>query len=153
MSVTGATLLAEFRALIHAAYYDTSNLLWTDAKCYALLTVALHEVASELPLGDAWSLSDFTVTAGAATASLKVTSSEQYQNLLELRRNADGYILTKRTLEELDLSYWHDQTTSTLSAADPIEYAFYEGADQTITVKFQAPARSNTAIDVLRSIL
>lgn len=153
MSSLGSTLLAEFRALIHATYYDSGNALWPDAKCYTLLTVAMQEVASELPLGEAWSLSDFTVSAGSASGTLSTASSAQYQNILELRRNSDGYLLQKLTREELDHQFWHAQVAATAGRADPICYAMYEDSDQTVTVKFQAPAKANTAIDVLRSIV
>lgn len=150
MSVLGSALLSEFRALIH----DTgSTAIWADAKCYALLTVALHEVAARLPLGETWSNSAFTVSANSDTATLPVASSEQYAAILELRRHSDGYILSKRTREEMDRIYWHGLTTSDAGPADPIEYAMYEGTGQTITVRFQAPALAATAIDMLSSIL
>jgi len=110
-------------------------------------------VAMEIPLGEAWSTSLATLAEAADTVTLPVTSDEEYALIHAVRRNADGYILTKRTREEMDTLYWHGKVAATASQGRCTDYAILESAAQVVTLRFQAPSDRSEALDVLRSIL
>ncbi len=148
MASTGALLLAEFRALIN----DTTS-LWTDARCYAALTAAMQLVASQIPLGEAWVSSAFTVADASDTGTLPVASSEEYAAIVAMRRNSDGELLTKRTSEEMDRMFWSSQTAAAASKGDLTDYAMWETAAQVVTVRFNCPANGAVAVDLKRAIL
>jgi hypothetical protein len=104
-------------------------------------------IGGQIPLGEAWVTTSGTgavvVTAGSDYGT--ITSTVDHMDILEVRRNADGQVLTKRTAEELDKMYWQSGTTS--------DYAILESAAQAVTLRFQNYAKTSTTLDVFRCVM
>jgi hypothetical protein len=112
-------------------------------------------IGGQIPLGEAWVTTSGTgavvVTAGSDYGT--ITSTVDHMDILEVRRNADGQVLTKRTAEELDKMYWQSGTTSTRGTEEPTDYAILESAAQAVTLRFQNYAKTSTTLDVFRCVM
>jgi hypothetical protein len=106
-------------------------------------------VAGQIPLGMAWV--SVTLTEGADTVALP--STVEYECVLEVRRSSDGVTLTKRTPEEMTKMFWSGVLAANATHADPTDYCLLESEAQVVTMRFQAPAKSTDAVDVLRRVL
>lgn len=115
----------------------------------------MRYVAGCVPLGETWvnGALGVTVTLNSDLASLPVLSVGDYVDILELRRSADGYILTKRTREDLDRLYWSSSLPAASTPAEPAEYCLMESNAQVVNLRFQAIAKSATTLDVLRRVM
>jgi hypothetical protein len=127
----------------------------------AISTIELNEIIQSntryvsgcIPLGEKWvsGASGIVVTAGSDTSTLP--SGVEYTDVLELRRTVDGYILKKRTREEMNLMFWTKHITSTKEHAEPTDYCLMENEAQSVAIRFQSPALTTTTIDLLRRVL
>lgn len=141
---------------------------YSNAALDEMLNTALKYLAMRIPMAEKWETAAINFTAGSSTATFNRLSAwasatgdtaisqepwpVQYINILAIRRTSDGRLLDKRTPEELDRIFWSGDTDSTKQAADPTDYAVWEGDDGVLTIRFQAPCETSGTLDIFRTV-
>lgn len=109
----------------------------------------MHFIGNQVGMGQAWVTSAITLVSG--TYDYTLPGSVEYAQILDLRLVSQGWMLTRVTLEQMELL--RRGPAANQSQGDPTRYALWEDASQGVNVRlWQQPNKIDT-IDLLRSVI
>jgi len=147
-----ATTKGELRGLVRMRLRDVALPYHVgDPELDSELAASMVRVAGKVSLGEKWVAGAVAVTAGSDVATLP--AGVEYAIVSALRRSADGTLLIKCTVGQMEREYWPSQIMSTKTPADPTHYALTEDETNLVTVRFQAPVMTTGTLDLRRAVL
>lgn len=121
-----------------------------------IIEAMTHDVDSDLDAGQAWIASAITLNPATSPPDYLLPTSSEYQNVLDLRRASDGFILWRRSAEQIDQMRW---SKASATASKVSAYALRQsaatspllGAVESITVMFDVRPSEADTIDLKTS--
>jgi hypothetical protein len=132
------------------ALLSSSNATLSTPELNEMIQANCRYLAGRVPLGETWAASLVTVAKDANTAAL---GANNYSDILEVRRHADAYSLTKRTREEMSKMFPGSGPNVSTSTGELTDYCLVEDDTQTLTLYFNIKADAATALDVCRRVM
>lgn len=136
----------------------------TDPADYAIPTRSLDriiisklkDVAEEAGIAYSWGTT-VSVTADSLD-DIEISTNAEHWNVLQARDQATGYMLQKRSLQEIN-AIRDGLTSTTLAPTDPRFFAIYEEVGNSIEplqktyLRLDCVPRQNTTLELLRQVL
>jgi hypothetical protein len=118
-----------------------------------LIEAMVHDVDSELDSGQTWILAAIMLNPATSPPDYPLPTGSEYQNLLDLRRASDGFILEKLAPERIAQRRWNNASAQ---AAKVTAYSIQQsvvGSLETLTVLFDVRPNAVDTIDLLSSTM
>ena len=143
MSVARSVLTLNVRELLRDL--DPGARVVPSERIWRALEATAQAWGVDVWQGPAWVTGAITVVAG--TSDYTLPGSVEYAQVLELRRQSDGHLLSRRTQEQMELL--RENTSNTPSP--PTDFALWELTTQVVNVRVY-PTGANV-LDLLRSLI
>lgn len=124
-----------------------SNPALHDFEIENYIRASADRLGNTLMLAEAWTNNAITLVAG--TSDYTLSSSFEYASIVALRLDSQGWLLKRRSLDEVEFA----REGPTETRGDPDEFYLWEDSSNLVNVRvFPTPWQSDT-IDVFRSVL
>ena len=109
-----------------------------------------HDVDSELDSGQVWTTSVITLNPATNPPDYALPGGGvEYQNILDLRRASDNYILARRSQEHISRMRWNGVNSTGTMVSEYALVPSQSGSNEIITVMFDVRPSVTGTIDLL----